>query len=122
VRLAPQLEVVGQRLTSDRVRHDVMKLQEPRLGASAVGADERALTTVARPDLTLHGGGDPTGPTPRLARGLRSRRPCELLPGEVVQEQRQRAIENRGDVAVRDRVPKDVLNLPQFFVGSPVTP
>jgi hypothetical protein len=56
VRATSKRETVHDSSTAVRERDDVMNLQEAALGAAALGADERALTAIAGPHLTLHRG------------------------------------------------------------------
>ena len=56
VRAAPELQILDARHAAGRERHHVMKLEEARLSAAAMCADECALPSVAIPDRPPHRG------------------------------------------------------------------
>jgi hypothetical protein len=57
---AAQLDVLGRGRAAERVRLEVMELQEPRFAAPALAADERAAPLVPAPDGTADGCGNAT--------------------------------------------------------------
>jgi hypothetical protein len=61
VRAASEFNVVDKGRPADRVRQQMMKLQKPSLVATALNANERALTAIPLPDFSPHGGGNVTG-------------------------------------------------------------
>ncbi len=105
VRTAPELNVVCRRRATRGMGRDVMELEETLLGAAAaMAAHEGAPAPVAEPDRALHFSRDVARTmcsTPALARVVRRR---ELLLGQVLQERRQRPIEDRRRIPVRDLV------------------
>jgi hypothetical protein len=54
VRATPELNTGNIGGPTDRIRHDMMELQEPSLRAAARGSNERAASSVALPDLATH--------------------------------------------------------------------
>jgi hypothetical protein len=116
---AAQHAILDSRLTSVGVGPFVMHLETPRLLAPVtIGGDERAARAIPLPHLTPHLGGYVSRPALRLpflgfAWTLRGTNP---LPFEVVNEQRQRAVEDLRDVAVRDPVGKKCLRPTQLLV------
>ena len=61
VRPASELDVVDDGWPAESVRPYVVELQKPSLAATALGADERALTAIPLPDYPPHRGGNVTG-------------------------------------------------------------
>jgi hypothetical protein len=98
------------------MRVDVIKLDEgPLVAPSPVLADEGACALVTRKDRSPDLGRDipaagsrtPTGPRP-LGRG-------ELSPGQLLEEHRQRPIDDFGQVSTGDGVSQQVLSLAQLL-------
>jgi hypothetical protein len=117
VSTAPKLDVLGGPHSPACEWNDVVKLEECRFAASALAPFERTATAVARPDGAAHGRRDVTASggerTRRLPRRLRLR---QLRPLEMLEQQRQRAIDDRGGIAVRDRVTQQILRAPELVV------
>jgi hypothetical protein len=116
VRATANLNVLGRRRTTARERDDVVEFQEPCLIAPAFRTGEGAAATVARPHGAAHGGGDVTAALADIARRTRRPRLCELRSLEVRDQQRQRPIDNLRRIAVRHRMPQQVLRAPQLVV------
>jgi hypothetical protein len=100
VHAAPQLQVGARRRTIVGERHDVMELQQSTLSAAAGGADERTLTAVTLPQLASHGPWHITRPRCQRASWPRTLGVPRLLLNQVVEQQRERTIEDRRDIAV----------------------
>ena len=54
MRAAPELNTGNIGDATDRIRHDMMELQESPLRAAARGSNERAASSIALPDLATH--------------------------------------------------------------------
>ena len=100
MRSTAELKIVCRRGASFGVRHDVVILQEPSFCAPADLAHERALPAIPSPHLSL----DRRGYVARACRRgpLRPRTGChgEFAFFEFSHQQCQRAIEDRGGIAV----------------------
>jgi hypothetical protein len=116
VRPTAQLQVSRIGRAAIGKRDHVVILQESSLRASACGADERTLSTVAGPDLAFHGGSDvPAGVRDAMFRARVSR---GSVPGlaQFREQQRQCSIEDLGHIPRRHLVPEQSLSLSQLFV------
>jgi hypothetical protein len=118
VSAAPKLDVADRGDPTPRKRDDMMKLQEACLTAAALSPFERTAAAVARPDSAADGRrnmtaacGDRAG---HLSRRFRLR---QLRSLELLEQQRQRAIDNRRGIAVGNRVPQQILRTPELVVG-----
>jgi len=95
----------------------MMELDEALLGtATAVTGHEGAAPAVAKPDRTLDLGWDVTRAGDKAAAPARAVRGGQLLLGEVLQERRQRSIEDRRRIPVRDLMAQEVLREPELLV------
>jgi len=125
---AAERDVLDGGQSSPRVGHDVMELQEGALRASvSVLGDECALTAITLRDLALdvprdvprRDGGRPKLPIrpgadntwPRLRGGP------ELGLLDLLEEQGECAVEDRGRIAVRDLAAEKGLDAPQLIVA-----
>jgi hypothetical protein len=117
VRPTAQLNVLDRRRPADGIRLDVMKLEKPAFGAAARAADECTLPAIAFPHVPPNRRWDMS--RTRRHRPTRSRvLGCGVPdPFDIRQQHRQRAIDDRGDVAVRNRVAEQVLEPAQLVVG-----
>lgn len=112
VRTTQKPDVSDRRLASHAVRVDVMELNErPLIAASPALAHESAGTTITPPHRALDLGRDITAARRGTATGPRPFRGCELLPGQVFEESRERPIEDLGHVSGGDGVTEQVLSL-----------
>jgi hypothetical protein len=111
VRAAPKLNVLSVRLSARTVGHDVMKLQKCPLCASApLMCHEGALPAVAGPYPSLDLSRNVTRPGDCVVAALRPTgaafagavRGGELPLCQVLEQRRQRAIEDLADVAIRN--------------------
>ena len=73
MRPAAELNVLSGRLTTLRIRHEVMELEPAALNTAARRADERALSRVTLRDVALHRSRNVPTPT---GRGRRPPRSC----------------------------------------------
>src|SRR5438093_3486075 len=94
-----------------------MELEKAPLYAPTACSNERASPIIAAPDLTLYGRGDVSRASPRRNGIAGTQRRGKLRPLQVLEEQRERAIENRGRIAVRSAVPHQILDSPQLIVS-----
>ena len=117
MRAAAQLEIVSRRRASVRKGHDVVILEEPALRAATGRAHERALATVAVPDCTSHRRRNVAAVGATRLRYPRSIHHSVLRLVQLRQEQRQRAIDDDGNIAVRNTVSQQILGLSKFVVG-----
>src|SRR5450759_86148 len=99
---AAELQVRACRLSALGERDHVVKFEEPALGATTRRPEKRALTTVALPHLTPDGRRHMARPRHGLARRPRAIGLRQLLALQILQQQRERAIEDRRRIAVRD--------------------
>jgi hypothetical protein len=103
VRGTPKLEVPGGGLPADGERFAMVELQESRLPAASCRSDERTAPLVAGPDRTLDGGGNVTRAGSRRRRRIAPvKNGSKTRPLEVPEQQRDRLVEDRLQVAVRD--------------------
>ncbi len=109
VRGTAQLQVRDARLAPIRVGDHVMELEEAARPASAMRADERALTVVAPPDRARDRRRNVARPGRRGARLARFRRGRALLPLEMLHEQRERSFKDDGDAGGRQCMPEQIL-------------
>lgn len=117
VRATAELDVLGRGCTSRCVRRDVMELEERGFAASASPSDERAAFLIATPNRTPDSRRYVTSRRSGLARAWSRRRyKGKPAPLEIVDQQRQRAIEDRTDVFTRQRMSCKGLRAPQLFV------
>jgi hypothetical protein len=104
-----QLEVLSGGRAALGMGNEMVVLQKPPLRASSGRADERAPTLVALPDRAFHGGGNmtPGGTCQRRGAGTIDRG----VPGlpQRRQEQAQRPLEDRTNVAVGHAVSEQIL-------------
>jgi hypothetical protein len=112
----PQGKIVGPGLATGREWKNVMNFQEPAFGATALRSYECAPSTVTRPDDALDRGRDRSGLRSNHRPTVRPLHSCELPPFELLDEERQRAVDDGGDVAIRNRVPKEILGATQSVV------
>jgi hypothetical protein len=90
-----------------------MELEEALLGtAAACVTDEGTPAAVAEPDRALDLGRDVTRAGRRAAALARAVRGGELLLGQVLEERRQRPIEDRRRIPVWDLVAQEGLRQP----------
>ena len=116
VRPTAQLQVRRVRRPAIGKREDVVILQESSLRASACGADECTLPSVAGPHFAFHGRGHvPPGVRGAVCWARPRRCGISRFP-KVREEQRQRAIEDFGDITGGHLVPQQCLGLSQPFV------
>jgi hypothetical protein len=105
-----ELDVVDRGLAT---RIHVMKFEKPSLGAAAtVPPDERASTTISQTHCPLDRRRDVApvaGPSAARTRPIRS---GELLPGQILEQDRQRSIDYLGNVSIGNPVPEQVLRPP----------
>src|SRR5207302_1250325 len=115
---AAELDVVDRRLASDGMRLEVMQLQEAALAAAAAApGHEGAAGAVPQPDRTLDLGRDVAGAAGCAPAGARPPRGGALLPGQVLDQGRERAVEDLRRIAAGNRVTQQVLRAPEFVVG-----
>ena len=87
VRSATELDIVGRRFPSRRVRRDVVEFEERSLAAPACASDERAASLIAVPDCTPDSGRYVAPPRSALTRALlRGRLTGKSAPLEVADE------------------------------------
>ena len=94
----------------------MVKLEKGAAAAAALGAHERTLAAIARPDSSPDGSGNvscPLGPVAPRARPV-GRRPLALF-GRLDQK-RERLVEDRGHITIGDLVTKEVLSETQTVV------
>ena len=118
VRAAAQLDVLDGGGAAHREWRYVMELEERRLSTPARPSDERAALLIALPHGTPDGRRYVTSRCSTVASAwLRRRDTGKPSSLEIVDQQRQRAIENRADVTIRQRVSGKRLRVAQLFVG-----
>jgi hypothetical protein len=111
-----QRQILNTRLASSRIRDDMVELEETRLPAPSVGADERAPAGIALPheaaDVRRHSArvGDGADGGPRRA-GLRQ--PSSL---ELIDEYRQGSLDNGRRITGRQSMAQQVLSPAELFV------
>jgi hypothetical protein len=111
VRPAPELQVASVRRPAGGIRDDVMKLEEAGLGTPAVGANKRAPSFVALPNLALDRCRHVTLSFPlillaaRLAWPVREPQPRAL---KLSDEGPHRTVEDECHIATRDGVPQQI--------------
>ncbi len=94
-----------------------MELEEPPLGAAAtLMAHEGAPAAVAEPDRAFDLGRNVPRARGGAATPTRAVRGGELLPGQVGQQRRQRPIDDRPQIPIRDLVPQEGLRERELFV------
>jgi hypothetical protein len=114
VRSTSQRKILDRRRAAERKRNNVVELQAAGLGAASVRTNKPAPAFVTLPDFPP----DRCGKMPRSGRGRRAgvprprpgalgRRDFRLL--ELIHEQREGPIENRRRIAIRIRVPQEIL-------------
>ena len=113
---ASELDVRGGRCATGRVRLDVMVFEETSFRAATVAADERTLPTVTSPHFSFDGGWNMPRTRGDLARTTRRRYGGARPSLQCVQQQRQRAIENRRQVTIRYRVARKRLDPGQLVM------
>jgi hypothetical protein len=92
------------------MRVDVIKLDEgPLVAPSPVLADEGACALVTRPDHSPDLGRDIPAAGSRTPTGSRPLGRGELLPGQLLEQHRQRSIDDLRQVPGRDAVPEQIL-------------
>ena len=104
---------------SGGIRDEVVEFDEARLGAPAHAADKRALPAIALPDGPSHRGRNVPCDFRRCGRRTGGSRPvgCRVLrPGELLEQQRERLLEDGRRVAVWNREPQEVLRVTQLVV------
>ena len=117
VRAAAQLDVIRRGYASCRIGHDVMELDERGLAASALGSGERAASIIALPHCTPDSRGYVTSRCSSLACARPRRRHSGISASlEIVDQQRQCTIEDRADIAIRQRMSGKRLRAPQLFM------
>ena len=119
VRTAAELNVLHAGGTAGGVRLDVVELEERALDTAAVRPDEGALALVPSPHGAAHRGGNVSRPSRggpscawMLDRG-------SLGAFEIANKQRERAVDDRRQVARRDRMTQQVLGAAQLVVRLP---
>lgn len=119
VRTTPELDVIRRRDTAGRVWRDVVELEERGFAAPAGAPDERAASLVAPahlpPDSRRYVASPATARPAARSRGCHTRKPSPL---EIVDQQRQGAIENRVEISIRHGMPRKRLGPPQLFMCS----
>jgi hypothetical protein len=116
VRATPELDVLEDGLATGGVWFRMVEFQKATLCATAVRADERALTAIAFPDRSPHCSRNVTRSRSRQASRARSLRRGELGLFEIGHEQRQGPIKDRGWITVWNRVPQQILDATQLVV------
>jgi hypothetical protein len=116
MRPAAQLNVVIRRRPAVRVRHHVVELEEASLAAATFSALERAAAAVPSPDSALHRRRNVTRLSDASTRGTRALRGSHFGPLQMLDEQCQRPIEDCCRIAVRHRMPQEILRAAQFVV------
>jgi hypothetical protein len=104
-----QLDIRNDGRPAHCVRLDVVKLKEPALRASTLRPDESATTTISLPDLSPHRRRNVTRARRRWTTGVPTLDCRHLGLLELRDQQCQRPIDNRSEIAVRDRVPQQIL-------------
>src|SRR5262245_56960714 len=108
--LAPKRDVRDRRLATHAVRLEMMELHEcPLIAPAPILADEGAASTIPKPHPAPDLCGDVSGSRPRAVAGPRPIRGRELLPGQVLEQERERPVDDLGRVAGRDGVAEEVL-------------
>src|SRR5262245_15612008 len=108
VRPAPELQILDRRRAAICEWHDVMELETACLSASSVPADERTASVIACPDSAPDRGGDVTTSRRAPRRGSWPHRLGLPRLFELIDERTECAIDDGGQVAVRDDMPKQV--------------
>ena len=112
----PQLEIMLHRLTSFRERGDVMDLEKAALGAAPAGADECTLAAIARPDRSPYGRRHVARPHIGRARCARPRHRTAAGVLEILEQHRNCLVEDRGEIALRESVPLQILDTPKLLI------
>ena len=119
VRFASQLNVLDRREAALREWLDVMEFEEGRLATPSAGADERAASLIALPDVTFHRGRD----VPTSASFGRRRTKCRgrgaSASFEVREQQGHCPIDKRREIARRIRMPQEILRAAKLVVRAP---
>src|SRR5207249_1151839 len=89
--------------------------EAPLATAPSVDRDEGAPVSIPCRHRPFDRGGDVARSVRLTTASLRTRRGRELLPRELVDEHRERAVEHLGEVAAWDRVREQVLREPQLL-------
>ncbi len=114
---APQRQIDHRCLPPYRVGIDVVKLQEGAFAAAAAAPrDEGTLASITQPDGTLDVSRDVAGPGGCRRDWARLRRRGELPPGDVLQQQLQRPVEDCARITVGDLAPQEFLSASQVLV------
>src|SRR5439155_6270092 len=115
---AGQPDIRHRRLAACGEGPDVMEFDEPGRSTSLpVFSDKCAAPEIPQPDCALHLGRDVARIWSRSPSGARLPGRRELLARELLQKQRERSVEDLGDIAVWDMVPEHVLRKPELVVG-----
>ena len=112
-----ELNIVICRGTPGRIWNDVMELEECGFAAPACAADERAPSLIPLADSPPYSGWyvAPSATTAPTCRAWR----CDAgkpSPLEIVDQERQGAIEDRAKVSIRQRMSCKGLGPPQLFM------
>ena len=116
VRPATELQVLNNGLTAVGVRPHVMELQKSSLRTATVRPDERAPAAITVPHLPPDRRRNVARPRDRWTRSPRAFSRGHLRPLEIREQHRQRPIEDRGRIAVRNRMPQQILRAAQLVV------
>lgn len=119
VRTAAKLDVVFRRAASVRERNDVVEFQQSRFVAAPLAPCKGAASLVAPPDGSAHRCRNVTAPRTARCERARCTRRSDLRAFESFEQERQRAIEDRRGIAVRERVPEEILRAPQLVMRLP---
>jgi hypothetical protein len=117
VRSTSKLNVLDRRPAAHRMRLDVVELEERCFGPSTTRADKSTACRVSPPYFSPDGRWDVARARHGFARAPRHRRHCRATPFEILEQGRQRAIQDGGNLAVRQRVPEQILDAPQLLAS-----
>ncbi|MBI2246507.1 MAG: hypothetical protein HYU65_00970, partial [Armatimonadetes bacterium] len=117
VRAAAELDVVYRGRATHGIGRDMMELEEAPLStAAAVAAREGAAPAVSEPHRSLDLGRDVSRAGDKAAASAGVVRGGKLLLGEVLEQRRQRSIEDRRRIPIRDLMAQEVLREPELLV------
>jgi hypothetical protein len=106
MRPAQQFQILNYRRSALSERHDMVILQKPALAAAPGRAGERTAASIAIPNGALDGGGNVTAVCGTARSGPRAANCSMLCLVQFRQQQRQRAIDDDGNVAAGDPMPE----------------
>ena len=116
MRAATQLDVLYRRRSAHGIGLDVVELQERALTAASFGPDERAAATVTSPHGASHRGRDVARGPRAWFRRARTLSLGEALAFELVDQERDGAIEDFGGIPRGHRMTQQRLGTPELVM------